>query len=154
MSGASAVALLQRECLQRRLRFESFLTGYDKPHSKKVTLSELERGLNIAGVRLTKFQMEELAAKFSAAAEGFPDKVNYQKLCDEVNAVHTVKGLEMAPPLSPVATTRVPRSPDFEQVETPATEARESSPRGSRAAPFPNPSQCARHSPRRKVSGN
>ena len=120
MSGASAVALLQRECLQRRLRFESFLTGYDKPHSKKVTVNELERGLNVAGVRLTKSQMEEIAAKFSAAAEGFPDKVNYQKLCDEVNAVHTVKGLEMAPPLSPVATTRVPRSPDFERVETPA----------------------------------
>ena len=114
MSGA--VALLQRECLQRR--FSSNVSyGADKPHPKKVTLSELERGPHIAGVRSTKFQMEELAAKRSAAAEGFP--YHYQNP-HEVNAVHTVKGLEMAPPLSPVATTRVPRSPDFERVETPA----------------------------------
>jgi hypothetical protein len=48
----------------------------------------------------------------------FPDKIRYLDLCDDVNSVFTIKGLESQPPLSPMSTTTLSRQAPMLGVQT------------------------------------
>ena len=99
-----------------QVRFEAFFEMFDRLSSKKISKGEFVRATSIAGIELSTEERDELCTAYEAP--GLPDKIRYLDLCDDVNTVFTIKGLERERPSSPVTITSVQRSPALKGTET------------------------------------
>ena len=83
---------------------------FDRLHTKRCSPSEMARALSVAGVTLSAEDVAELCERYADSSN--PGMVNFRGLCDDVDSVFVLKGLE-SDPKSPVETMRVPRSPEL-----------------------------------------
>ena len=86
---------LQKIVNEERIRISEFLRDFDKLRSGTITVKQLRLGFNMAKIQLSNHEFELLIDNFHC-----PDKQGYvfwNKICDMIDEVHTVKGLERDP---------------------------------------------------------
>ncbi|CAM9416992.1 unnamed protein product, partial [Laminaria digitata] len=103
---------LRTLCKQRRIRLQEFFKPFDVHHIKKVSKGQFRRALDQAGLmapargapasdRLTLKEVEVLSRRYEVEGSGKGDdaEVNYWKLCEQIEKVFTLRGLEKNPTL-------------------------------------------------------
>lgn len=86
-------------CKQRRLRLEEFMKTFDIHRVKKIKTEQFKRALDVSGLHLSATEVNLLVAKYRIADD--LSFIDYQRFCDLMDKIFTVKRLEAKPTHEP-----------------------------------------------------